>query len=240
MGKTLLWGAGSKALIVWEFLRSKGFEEHSVVFNPDSTSQRNARLATSAKFIEGFWELAGCWSEISRFVVCIGSEHGFARTMTSRALANLGVEPVSIIQDHTYLDHSSSLGVGNMVMTGAVIRPYVAIGDYCIVNTGAIIDHESQLGDGVHVMGGGVLAGRVRVGNFATIGANATVLPDLEVGENAFVGAGSTVTKSVPPGVVVAGSPARVIRYREPSTWMEDALKLLVERLEKSEKGSTK
>ena len=54
----------------------------------------------------------------------------------------------------------------------------------------------------------------------ASIGSGATVLPNLEVGENAIVGAGAVVTKSVPANAVVAGNPAKVLRYvdSEPAT----------------------
>ncbi len=52
----------------------------------------------------------------------------------------------------------------------------------------------------------------------ASIGSNATILCGLEIGERAVVGAGSVVTRSVPPGAVVAGNPARVIRNAEPGT----------------------
>ena len=44
------------------------------------------------------------------------------------------------------------------------------------------------------------------------IGAGATILPGVTVGENAVVGAGSVVTRDVPPNVVVAGNPAKIIR----------------------------
>jgi UDP-2-acetamido-3-amino-2,3-dideoxy-glucuronate N-acetyltransferase len=50
----------------------------------------------------------------------------------------------------------------------------------------------------------------------ASIGSNATILCGLEIGERAVVGAGAVVTKSVPPGAVVAGNPARVIKSRQP------------------------
>lgn len=46
----------------------------------------------------------------------------------------------------------------------------------------------------------------------ASIGSNATILCGVEIGEGATVGAGSVVTKNVPPGAVVAGNPARVLR----------------------------
>jgi acetyltransferase-like isoleucine patch superfamily enzyme len=46
----------------------------------------------------------------------------------------------------------------------------------------------------------------------ARIGGGAVICPGVEIGEEAFVGAGAVVTKDVPPGVVVVGSPARVLR----------------------------
>jgi acetyltransferase-like isoleucine patch superfamily enzyme len=47
----------------------------------------------------------------------------------------------------------------------------------------------------------------------ASIGTGATILPNTSIGENAIVGAGSVVTKNVPAHAVVAGNPARVLRY---------------------------
>lgn len=47
----------------------------------------------------------------------------------------------------------------------------------------------------------------------ASVGSGATILCNLSIGENAIVGAGSVVTKDVPPNAIVAGNPARVLRY---------------------------
>jgi acetyltransferase-like isoleucine patch superfamily enzyme len=47
----------------------------------------------------------------------------------------------------------------------------------------------------------------------ASIGSGSTILSNTTVGENAIVGAGSVVTKDVPANSVVAGNPARVLRY---------------------------
>jgi UDP-2-acetamido-3-amino-2,3-dideoxy-glucuronate N-acetyltransferase len=46
----------------------------------------------------------------------------------------------------------------------------------------------------------------------ASIGSSVTLLCGVTVGERAIVGAGSVVTKDVPPGTIVAGNPARVLR----------------------------
>jgi acetyltransferase-like isoleucine patch superfamily enzyme len=47
----------------------------------------------------------------------------------------------------------------------------------------------------------------------ASIGSGATILSRTKIGENAIVGAGSVVTKDVPPNAIVAGNPAKVLRY---------------------------
>ena len=50
----------------------------------------------------------------------------------------------------------------------------------------------------------------------ASIGSGATILSKVVVGENAIVGAGSVVTRDVPPNVIVAGNPAKVLRAITP------------------------
>ncbi len=47
----------------------------------------------------------------------------------------------------------------------------------------------------------------------ASIGSGSTILSSVTVGENAIVGAGSVVTKDVPANAVVAGNPAKVLRF---------------------------
>lgn len=58
----------------------------------------------------------------------------------------------------------------------------------------------------------------VAIGDSVWIGAGATILPGVTIGSRSVVGAGAVVTRDVPPGVVVAGNPARIIRHidREP------------------------
>jgi acetyltransferase-like isoleucine patch superfamily enzyme len=46
----------------------------------------------------------------------------------------------------------------------------------------------------------------------ASVGSAATILAGVTIGENAIVGAGSVVTRDVPPNMIVAGNPARVMR----------------------------
>jgi acetyltransferase-like isoleucine patch superfamily enzyme len=56
----------------------------------------------------------------------------------------------------------------------------------------------------------------------ASIGSGATILCDITIGENAIVGAGSVVTKDVPANAIVAGNPAKVLRYIQPNVERAD------------------
>jgi acetyltransferase-like isoleucine patch superfamily enzyme len=57
----------------------------------------------------------------------------------------------------------------------------------------------------------------VRIEAWADIGTNATILPGITVGKGAIVGAGAVVTTDVEPFSIVAGVPARFMRWRKDS-----------------------
>ncbi|HYR90312.1 MAG TPA: acyltransferase [Terriglobia bacterium] len=54
---------------------------------------------------------------------------------------------------------------------------------------------------------------RTLVKRGASIGSGSVILSNITIGENAIVGAGSVLTKDVPANAIVAGNPARIIRY---------------------------
>jgi acetyltransferase-like isoleucine patch superfamily enzyme len=55
----------------------------------------------------------------------------------------------------------------------------------------------------------------VRLLRSCYLGATCVILPGVTVGERAVVGAGAVVTRDVPPGTLVAGVPARVVKDLE-------------------------
>lgn len=55
--------------------------------------------------------------------------------------------------------------------------------------------------------------GKPTIGNNVSLGVSVTIIGNVHIGNNVIVGAGSVVVKDVPDNCVVAGNPAKVIRY---------------------------
>lgn len=58
-------------------------------------------------------------------------------------------------------------------------------------------------------------SGKIVVGNNVTFGCGVTVLAPCKIGNNVYIGAGAVVNKDIPDNCIVAGVPAKIIRYRE-------------------------
>lgn len=54
----------------------------------------------------------------------------------------------------------------------------------------------------------------LEIGNDVWIGCNSTILRGIKIGDGAIVGANSLVNKDIPPYAIVAGSPAKIIKFR--------------------------
>lgn len=54
----------------------------------------------------------------------------------------------------------------------------------------------------------------ISIGNDVWIGDNVVILPNVKVGDGVCIGAGSIVTKDIPDYAIVAGNPAKLIKYR--------------------------
>lgn len=66
--------------------------------------------------------------------------------------------------------------------------------------------------------------GETKIGNDVWIGFRAIILSGLTIGDGAVIGAGAVVTTDVPPYAIVAGNPAKVVRYRFSSIMIEKLL----------------
>lgn len=123
-----------------------------------------------------------------------------------------------LIREENRIGHGVSVG------SGSVIEHHVTIGDgvrlhsnvfvpeYTVLEAGCWIGPNVVFTNAKYPRSPGAKAALrgAHVEPEAKIGANATLLPGVRIGRGALVGAGAVVTKDVPPGMVVAGNPARI------------------------------
>lgn len=101
-----------------------------------------------------------------------------------------------------------NFGCTFLALGGITIEDDVFIGPHCVLAT----EYHPENPAARHTL----LTKPIVVRRNAWLGADVKVLAGVTIGENAIVAAGSVVTKDVPAGTVVAGSPARVIREIDP------------------------
>ena len=127
------------------------------------------------------------------------------------------------------------LGTSCIIGRGAYIGPGVQLGDNCKVQNYALVYEPARLGAGVFIGPAAVLTNDhfpravnpdgslksgsdwelvgVTIHDGASIGARAVCIAPVTIGKWAMVAAGATVTKDVPDFALVAGSPAKKIKW---------------------------
>ena len=128
---------------------------------------------------------------------------GFARLASEE-------KPRFIVGDDTFIGHQC----------GFLIRSRIEIGKHCLLARGiSIQDNDGHPLDPVKRRQGEPVGDEgvkpVVIKDNAWIGQQVIILKGVTIGENAIVGAGSVVTRDVPDNVIVAGSPAKFIRFVE-------------------------
>ena len=130
------------------------------------------------------------------------------------------IEPGAIIRDKVTIKKNA------VIMMGAVINIGAEIGEGTMVDMNAVVGARGKLGNRVHLGAGAVVAGVLEppskdpcyIEDDAMIGANAVILEGVKIGKGSVVAAGSVVVEDVPAGVVVAGTPAKIVKYVDDKT----------------------
>ncbi len=117
--------------------------------------------------------------------------------LATRDTARISIGARTYVNRDAFIDASESVEIGREAMIG----PGAYITDH---------DHAFNATDAPGALP--LISAPTKIGDRCWLGAKVVVLKGVTIGDGTVVGAGSVVTKSLPPGVVAVGSPARVLR----------------------------
>ena len=128
------------------------------------------------------------------------------------AMQGRGYRFTSVVHPSAVVSRRSSLGEGCVVSPGVIVASNTIIDPNVILNRGCLIGHDNHIESFCTIGPGANLAGGTHLGMGAYIGVGAVVRDHLTIGQEAVVGAGAVVVKPVPPGVLVGGVPAKIMK----------------------------
>ncbi|MEO5777855.1 MAG: acetyltransferase [Flavobacterium sp.] len=149
------------------------------------------------------------WNSENAFILGIGDNA--IRYKIAHFILSKNKKILNVIHPTASISDNVLIGKGNFISKNTSINPLAQIGNFCIINTGAIIEHECIISDAVHIAPGAVLAGNVKIGERSFVGANAVIKQDVTIGKDVIIGAGSVIINDVEDGQTVVGNPGRII-----------------------------
>lgn len=121
---------------------------------------------------------------------------------------------------NSFKDSSLSIGSNTYIGEGNNIRAAggtISIGNDCLISQHVTIvasNHGIEKKILIRKQAWSTTNNFVTINDDVWIGAGSIILPGVIVGKGAIIAAGSVVTKSIPEYAIVAGNPAKVLKYR--------------------------
>lgn len=154
------------------------------------------------------------WDAFDKLPRCLSVNFSipFRRLLAERLFARCG--PGLICEENVRFNFAALLRVGESVFFNRNVfldtKGGVEIGDFAaLAEDVRVFTHGHS--EAAHLERS---YAPVRIGNYAKVYSGAVILPGVTVGEEAIVASHALVSHDVPPGMVVAGIPAKVIRER--------------------------
>lgn len=147
-----------------------------------------------------------------------GGDVGWRWELKNKVLRQAGLkigQDVAVDRGFEWLAHAGAVTLADHVVIGRNVKIYnfsdVSIGSFCMFAGDVLIAN-----GGHNTSTFEPFSGALSIGRGCWIGTGVKIVgADLEIGDNAVLGAGALVNKSVPPGAIVGGVPARILGYRQ-------------------------
>lgn len=138
--------------------------------------------------------------------VCIGTDCLIGDN--SSIFTNVKIGDRVLISRNVTVNSDTTIGSNTRIMDNTHITGRAVIGNHVFISAGVLMANDNFFGK----FGFGDQLRGPTIEDYVSIGLGAIILPDITIGKGSIVAAGTVVNTDIPPGVMCAGNPAKVIR----------------------------
>lgn len=143
------------------------------------------------------------------FVITVGNikDNSLRRRIAQKIIAEGGVL-TTVVANTARISRHAKIGLGTVVLHGAVINAGAIVGENCIINTLANIEHDAIIEDFCHISTGAMVNGNCFVGEGTFLGSQAVMVNGVSITGGCVIAAGAMVRKNIVRKGVYSDNPA--------------------------------
>ncbi|SDF21591.1 sugar O-acyltransferase, sialic acid O-acetyltransferase NeuD family [Pricia antarctica] len=122
---------------------------------------------------------------------------------------------ITSIHPSAIIGKDVQIGMGTIIMPGAIVNANSEVRGFCILNTNASLGHDGVMDDFSSMASGVRAGGNFHLGKYSVVCMGVIIIENVRIKEQTVIGAGSLVIKDVGGYVVAYGSPALIVRKRK-------------------------
>jgi len=212
--KSVIVGAGTYGEVYLAYLQEAGVE--IVGFLDDDPKYKDAEVR-GVPVLGGFSLIPELKEMFGVEAVYCPLGNNKLRVKVLTQAGECGLETPNFIHPSVMISPEVTIGdKGVYILPRTVIMPWTKIHNYVMMSVNSIVSHHCVLEEGTFLSFGVNFGASIHAHKYAYCGISSTIMTGLhELGEDCLIGAGAVVIKDVEPRAVMAGVPAKVLKYKE-------------------------
>lgn len=201
MRKLIIFGASGHAEVVADIAMKNGYEIEGFLDDNESISEVIG--------IKKIGKVSDCVKYKDSCDFAIGIGNNAVRKKIFEAYPDLNY--VTLIHPTASIGINVEIKRGTVVMPMTVVNACATIGEFCVINSGAVVEHDCKIGNFTLIAPNATVCGVCNLGNEVYMGAGSAVKQVINICDNVTIGLGSVIIKDITEPGTYIGVPVKKI-----------------------------